>query len=85
MNEAQEETNYFRTSELPLVVTLSLFFPIDLVDKTSNPKRIDFLFKRSNNLDQVIEAYWRRELKIEPQAYFAQIKFVKSRLYSQQQ
>lgn len=73
---------YFRTTDLALATVLSLFFPLDSVDKT-NTHKAEFLFKSDDQLHRLIETYWKRELKIEPQAFFAQLKFIKSRLYSQ--
>jgi len=70
----------FSSSDLPLVTTISLWLPIDSIDK-ANPNRALFLFKRDQELDQLLEKFWRRELRVEPQAYFAQLKFIKSRLY----
>ena len=70
----------FSSSDLPLVTTISLWLPIDSIDK-ANPHRALFLFKRDQELDQLLEKFWRRELRVEPQAYFAQLKFIKSRLY----
>jgi len=70
----------FSTTDLYLAVVLSVFFPIDSIDK-SNPQKGVFTFKRQDGLDNVIEAYWRRELKIEPQSLFTQLKAIKTRLY----
>jgi len=73
------DNEYYRCSDLPLVTFISLHYPIDSIDKT-NSQRIIFLFKRNQSLDKLIEAYWRRELKVEPQLYFNQLKTIKSRL-----
>ncbi len=73
--------NYLRSTDLFLASTVSLYYPLDSIDMT-NPKRSEFVFKRDEGLDKLVEAYWRRELKIEPQTLFTQLKFMKSRLYS---
>ncbi|KKP68175.1 MAG: hypothetical protein UR68_C0005G0031 [Candidatus Roizmanbacteria bacterium GW2011_GWA2_35_19] len=70
----------YTTTDLTTAVTLSLFFPIEAIDKT-NPNKAFFLFKRTDNFDQVLETFWRRQLKIEPQAFSAQMKAIKTRLY----
>ncbi len=72
--------NYYSSSDLALVTAISLFYPIETIDKT-NPQKALFLFKREEGLDELVETYWRGELKVEPQAYFNQLRNIKSRLY----
>ena len=73
--------NYYQTTDLALAAVLSLTFPLDSVDKT-NPAKAHFIYKRSEGLDQLIEAYWKQEIKVEPQLYFQSLKVLKNRLYS---
>jgi hypothetical protein len=72
----------FITSDLSLAATISLWFPIDLIDKT-NPGKVLFLFKREFELDKLLEGYWRGELRVEPKMYFASLRSIKSRLYGE--
>ena len=72
----------YSTVDLALATAISLWHPIDAIDK-QNPRKATFLFRRNHNLDQIIESYWKRELKIEPQTYFNQLKAIKARLYSE--
>lgn len=74
--------DYYSTSDLALAAVLSLWFPIEVIDRT-NPHKATFLFKRDPSLDEIVESFWKRELKIEPVAYFSQLKIVKSRLYGE--
>jgi len=74
--------NYYQTSDLALVTTLSLFYPIDSVDKT-HPRRVLFVFKRNEKLNEIIKCYWHGELKVEPQKFFNQLKNIKTRIYAQ--
>jgi hypothetical protein len=74
--------DYYSTSDLALATAISLWYPIQTIDRTDPHKSI-FFFKRDENLDRLIEAYWRRELKVEPQAYFSQLKAIKARLYGE--
>jgi len=74
--------DYYSTSDLSCATTLSLWYPIEAIDRT-NPHKATFLFKRVESLDELLKSYWKRELKIEPQAYFSQLKSVKARLYSE--
>jgi len=71
----------YSTSDLPLVATLSLYFPVEKVDMT-NPRRTSFLFLQSSELNDLITKYWRKELRIEPLTFFNQLKTVKTMLYS---
>ena len=59
---------YYTTSYLLLAVTLSFNFPLFDLDK-SNPNEIQFLFEHSKELDKMVEAFWRKELRFEPVAF----------------
>lgn len=71
----------FSTFDLALAATISLWYPLEALDRTQNPHKVLFLFKRDENLDQLIEGYWRGELKVNPQNYFNALKNIKARLY----
>jgi hypothetical protein len=71
---------YYKTSDLFLAVTISLWFPLDSIDK-SNPNRAEFIFKRETKLDELVESYWRGEISVEPKQFASQIKIIKTRLY----
>lgn len=71
----------FSTSDLALAALISLSYPLEVIDKTQNPHKALFLFKRDEQLDRVVEGYWRGELKVNPQEYFNAIKNIKARLY----
>jgi hypothetical protein len=73
--------NAFSTHDLALAATISIWFPLQLLVKT-NPHRAMFIFNRSKELDELVEKYWKKELRIEPRQYFDQLKSVKARLYS---
>ncbi|HUD09984.1 MAG TPA: DUF5659 domain-containing protein [Patescibacteria group bacterium] len=73
---------HYQTSDLALSAFLNLYFPIDSLDKTY-PNKTIFLFKRSKELESLIEAYWKRKVQVNPQDYFSAIKNVKSRLYQE--
>lgn len=71
---------YYSSNDLALVSFLSLYFPIDAIDRKDTLK-VTFLFIRSHELEQLIETYWKRKVQVNPQDYFNSIKNVKSRLY----
>jgi hypothetical protein len=70
----------YQTSDLACAAALSLFFPLDGIDKTE-PRRAYFIFDRTAKLDAVITEYQKQTLRVEPRAYFDQIKALKTRLY----
>ncbi|MFH1792135.1 MAG: DUF5659 domain-containing protein [Patescibacteria group bacterium] len=80
--ETLKKNQYYSTTNLSLATLLSLFYPLWTIDK-SNPQKSEFLFKRESGIDDLIESFWRRELKIEPLTYFNQLKLIKSRLYEE--
>ena len=80
MTKLLSQGDFFKSSDLSLAVTISLWFPLDSIDKT-DPKRAEFIFKREQGLDELVESYWRGELKVEPKQYSSQMRIIKSRLY----
>lgn len=82
-NTILKENNFYRTADLALATAISLFYPIEAVDR-QNPHKAQFLFKRDTQLDELIENYWRGELKVEPQAYFNALRVIKARLYGEE-
>ncbi|TSC84477.1 MAG: Uncharacterized protein G01um101416_1064 [Microgenomates group bacterium Gr01-1014_16] len=74
--------DYWSTPDLALAAAVSLWYPVDSIDRT-NPTKALFLFKRNESLDGLIETFWKQELRVEPQAYFSQLKIIKSRLYGE--
>lgn len=76
--------DYYQTSDLGLATTISIWYPIEAIDKT-NPRKAKFIFKRDDNFDKLIEKYWKRELKVEPQQYNARLRAIKTRLYENEQ
>lgn len=71
---------YYSSNDLSLVSFLSLYFPIEALDRT-DPSKTSFLFLRSEELEKLIEAFWKRKVQVNPQDYFNAIKNIKSRLY----
>ena len=79
MNKKIEEKLY-RTSSLPLATHLSLRQPIINVDK-ENPRKALFIFENTTEILNYVSEYWAGEARVEPQAYFNQLKILKGRLY----
>jgi len=75
--------NTYETSELPLAATLLCYgFPLAGLDRTY-PKRVIFKFDVVNNelspIDGFIDLYWSKRGAIEPSAFYANLRFLKSR------
>ena len=79
INNSQNQSLY-QTADLSCAAALSLFFPIEAIDK-SNPRRAFFSFSQTDKLDKVLIQFQRGELKVEPRAFFDAIKNLKTRLY----
>lgn len=78
-----ELNHYYQTSDIALATALSLWYPIESIDKTA-PQKAIFLFKRDQKFDELIETYWKGGLRVEPQHYFNQLRNIKSRLYEKE-
>ena len=73
--------NEFRTADLALTAVICVFgFVIKSIEKI-NIQRSVFIFENSEELLEVVNKYWRQELRIEPQQYFNQLKILKARIY----
>lgn len=58
-----------RTADINLAATLLVLgFAIDGTDNR-NPKKVFFYFKRTQKLEEVIDRYWRGDLKVEPKEF----------------
>lgn len=74
--------DYFRSSDLALVVALSLFVPIEAIEKDASGKAYFLFRKDTDSFEKVLKQYWSRELRVEPQTFFNQLKVIKARIYS---
>ena len=77
-----QSNDFYRTADLALAATISIFVPLEAIDKTDY-RRAYFIFPQSEELEELVAAFWRKELKVEPQAYFDQLRTIKTRLYAQ--
>jgi hypothetical protein len=72
----------YRTEDFYLVCTLTtLGFQIQYLDRL-NPRRVCFCLEKTKKLEDAIDSYWKGDLRVEPRAFSANIKFVKNRLYN---
>lgn len=76
------KSQYFTTSDLNLsAVLVANGFPLEHLDK-SVKGRSTFYFTKTDQLDELIDSYWRTDLCIEPQSLFNSLKAIKNRMYS---
>lgn len=75
-----QNKEFYRTSDFALAVVLSLSFPINDIDK-ENPRRAYFVFEQTKELSEMVDSYYRDDLKISPMAFFNQMRALKARLY----
>lgn len=71
----------FRTADLALTAALCVSgFVVEEMDRVS-PSRSVFVFEKGEELLEAVNQYWRKELRVEPQDYFNQLKILKARIY----
>lgn len=81
MNREKNE-NLYSSHDLGCATAISIFFPIWAIDR-ANPRKAEFMFKREQGLEKIVQDYWSNTLQVSPLAYFNQLKTIKSRLYEQ--
>lgn len=74
--------NHYETTDLTLTTVLVCQgYPIDSIDK-HDPRKAIFFFRREEGLEQVIEGYWTKVLRIEPSVFATTQRMIKQRLYN---
>lgn len=73
---------HYQTTDLSLAAFLSLHTPLEYIDKNQN-SRATFFFSNSKETLELVEAYWNRKAQVEPQNFFQQIKYLKTRIYNE--
>ena len=82
MSQTRNCSKFFQTNDIGLATTLSLFIPIERINK-DNPRKAGFLFLNNLETEKLINKYWKGALRIEPKTYFGQLRLIKTRLYQQ--
>ena len=79
-----KQSESFKTADLALIAVLLLLMPesLEVVDR-GNPHKVLFCFGKSPDLETLVKRYWSRELQVEPQAFFNEVKQVKVRIYAE--
>lgn len=74
---------FFETSSLALAAAvICLGIPVDSVIKSPDGKSV-FIFNRSQypDLDEIVQEFWKKALRTEPNAFWEAIRFLKNRIY----
>jgi len=72
---------FFKTSDLALATAISVLgVAIEAMQQTDS-ERMNFIFAKSEKLQDIVNKFWRGELLVEPQSYFNQLKVLKTRIY----
>ena len=80
----QSRTTSYEVADIGLAATAHAFgFPITEINR-QDPRRCRFVFDDRDELRDLIDAYWRRSLTIEPQILLAALKATKARLYAEE-
>jgi len=57
-------------------------FELVSLDK-SNPKKVQFIFKREIGIEKVVDNYWADRMEVKARAFFDNIKMLKNRIWSE--
>lgn len=80
---AQEDAGFFYTFDLGLSAALvSVGFSLVSLDR-ENLRKVQFVFRRSEGMDELVDAYWADRLEVKARTYFDATKMLKNRLYSE--
>ena len=72
----------FSTFDMGLATTLiTLKYELVKLDKT-NPKKIRFVFKEEETIEQRMLEYWKDEISVSALTFFNNLKTLKNRIYS---
>lgn len=79
----EDSTNFFRSFDLGLSAALiSVGFSLVSLDR-EDFRKVQFVFRRGDGMDDVIDAYWANRLEVKARTYFDTLKMLKNRLYSE--
>ena len=57
-------------------------FELVSLDKT-NPRKVQFIFKRKIGIEKVVDEYWADCLEVKARKFFDNVKMLKNRIYSE--
>lgn len=57
-------------------------FELVSLDK-SNPRKVQFIFRRSIGIEKAVDDYWADRLEVKARAFFDNTKMIKNRIFSE--
>lgn len=79
----EDHFNFFYSSDMGLCVALiSVGFSLVSLDR-KNLRKVQFVFRRGDGMDEVVDAYWADRLEVKARTYFDTLRMLKSRLNSE--
>src|SRR3989344_7009716 len=80
---SEDNSDFFYTFDLGLSAALvSVGFSLVSLDR-ENLRKVQFVFRRGDGMDAVVDAYWADRLEVKTRTYFDTLKMLKNRLYSE--
>ena len=77
------ETDFFYTFDMGLSAALiGVGFSLVSLDR-ENLRKVQFVFRRADGMDETVDAYWADTLQLKARTYFDTIKMLKNRLHSE--
>jgi hypothetical protein len=61
---------------------VSCGFELVSLDK-SNPRKVQFIFRREIGIEKVVDDYWADRLETKARTFFDNVKMLKNRIYSE--
>ena len=83
MKDASVFEPTFRTSDMQLAAVLSVLGAKILSIDRTDTKRCTFVFEKSPDLECAVQAFWHRQISVEPQALLTALKDLKNRVYNE--
>jgi len=78
----KDEIDVIKTSDFTLASTLlCLGFDIIGIDK-ANPKRVVFYYRKTSDLEMVIQKFWAGEVVIKPQEFVYAQREIRARIHT---
>ena len=77
-----KKEDYFKSIQTKLIGALNVYgYRVEAMDK-SNPKQVLFSIRRDQNLDNIIQAFWSKELRVDALSYHEALKNIQSRIHN---
>ena len=76
------EEDFYQTTDILIATCLTFFgFQIEKLERMGETRSV-FFFTRNEDLEACVESFHRKELQIEPQEFYFNMKTIKSRIHS---